>query len=253
MLRPLIAALTALHFVASAAVAADRHISIEDLYAAFQAGDLETVMAFKAKDEGTDFVFYGRSTATLLHSAAIYNQPRIAAALMDDGLPVNIRTKRKLATPLAVAGYFCALETGLLFLARGAEVNAVNKDGFTALIAAVWGDCPELIGPLLDHGADPMIAARGRSLPEDERGFRAVDFARKHNPALLETRAGKRLVAQTEAGEGCDGARAIESDTTLEKLAARVLGDADKWRAIAKANNLGSDGYRLGDCLKLPA
>ncbi|MYG28119.1 MAG: ankyrin repeat domain-containing protein [Boseongicola sp. SB0677_bin_26] len=254
MFKTLTTAFIALHVVSSAAHSTDRQITLEELYEAFGTGNLETVMAFKAKDLGTDFVFYGPRGATLLHSAAQSDQPEIATALIADGLPVDIRTKSKAATPLMIAASHCGTRTGIALLDAGAEVNAIHKStGGTALIFAAWDNCPEMVSLLLDAGADPMIAARGRKVPNDERGLMAVDFARKHNPALLETRAGKRLVARTEAGEGCDGARVEAGDTTLEILAERVLGEAKRWRNIAKLNGLGpGKGYRLGDCLKLP-
>ena len=98
-----------------------------------------------------------------------------------------------------------------------------------------------------------MPAARGRKVPKEERGFRALDFARKHNPELMASPAGKRLERLTEAGEGCDGATAEAGDTNLEVFSERIFGDAKRWRSIAKLNGLGPDkGYRLGDCLKLP-
>ncbi|MYH59713.1 MAG: ankyrin repeat domain-containing protein [Boseongicola sp. SB0675_bin_26] len=257
MLKTLTAAAIALHVAASAATAADRHISLKALYAAFAAGDLETVMAFKAKDLGTDFIFFGPYGMSLVHSAAQHNQPAIAAALIDDGLPVDIRTKPpegQRGTPIMVSAGFCSLQAGLFFLDAGAEVNAVHGTGSTALIFAARNDCPEMVSLLLDHDADPMIAARGRKLPKDERGFRAVDFARKYSPELLETRAGKRLVALTEAGEGCDGGTVERGDSHLGLFAERILGDAERWREIAKLNGIGPDSpARYGDCLKLPA
>ena len=255
MIKSFATALLALHAAAGSALAADRHISLKNLYDAFGAGDLETVMAFKAKDLGTDFVFYGLDGATLLHSAAVNDQPEIAAALIADGLPVDIRSKSGAATPLMIAGSACSPRAGKVFLDAGAEVNAVHiSTGGTALVLAAWDNyCPQMVDLLLDAGADPRPAARGRKVPKDERGFRALDFARKHNPELLASPAGKRLERLTEAGEGCDGARAEAGDTNLELFAERILGDAKRWRAIAKLNGLGPDkSYRLGDCLKLP-
>jgi hypothetical protein len=93
----------------------------------------------------------------------------------------------------------------------------------------------------------------GRGVPKEERGFRALDFARKHNPELMASPAGKRLERLTEAGEGCDGATVEAGDVKLSILAERILGDAELWRKIAKLNGLGPEkGYRQGDCLKLP-
>ena len=255
MIKLLATALLALHAAAGFALAEDRHISLKDLYAAFETGDLETVMAFKAKDLGTDFVFYGLDGATLLHSAAVNDQPEIAEALMADGLPVDLRSKSGAATPLMIAGSACSPRAGKVFLDAGAEVNAVHiSTGGTALVLAAWrNNCPQMVDLLLDAGADPMPAARGRKVPEDERGFRALDFARKHNPELMASPAGKRLERLTEAGKGCDGGTVEPGDTHLGIFAERILGDAELWRKIAKLNGIGPEKpVRYGDCLALP-
>lgn len=255
MIKLLATALLALHAAAGSALAADRHISLKELYDAFGNGDLETVMAFKAKDLGTDFVFYGPRGATLLHSAAQNDQPEIAAALMADGLPVDIRTKSGAATPLMIAASHCSPRAGIVFLDAGAEVNAVHKGtGGTSLVLAAWDNyCPQMVDILLEAGADPIPAARGSKVPKDERGFRALDFARKHNPELMASPAGKRLERLTEAGEGCDGGTVEPGDKDLGIFAERILGDAEQWRKIAKLNGIGPEKpVRYGDCLALP-
>ena len=166
---------------------------------------------------------------------------------------VDIRPKSGAATPLMIAAAYCGDRAGKVFLDAGAEVNAVhNSVGGTALVRAVWENCPQMVDLLLDVGADPMPAAKGRKVPEEERGFRALDFARKHNPELLPSPAGRRLERLTEAGKGCDGAPVEAGDFKHSILAERVLGDPSRWKEIAEVTDLGAKGYRKGDRLALP-
>lgn len=244
-------------FCAAAALATDaRSVSMKAMYEAMEVGDIETVMRFESWAQGDgDFIFYGRHGFSLLHIAAEHGQPEIAARMLLEGLDVDLRQDVNWGgnTPLMVAADTGNAATARVLLKAGAEVNTVNRHGGTALIFAAIRNTPEMVDLLLDAGADPMPAARGRNVPRDERGFRALDFARKHNPELMASPAGQRLERLTEAGEGCDGATVEAGDTQLTIFAERILGDAKRWRDIAKLNGLGeAKRYRLGDCLKLP-
>jgi hypothetical protein len=59
------------------------------------------------------------------------------------------------------------------FLAKGAEVNAVDRNGATALIWAVAGRSPDLVTLLIDHGADVNM--------RDLEGLSALDLAKRKN------------------------------------------------------------------------
>ena len=244
-------------FCAAAAPAEEtRPVSIKAMYEAMEANDVATVMRFKALDEGTDFVFYGRGDHSLVHIAAKHDRPDILNALLaTPQLHANLRkiTMGKRRTPLMVAAYRGSTAAARTLLAAGAEVNAVGRSGGTALIFAAVNGAPETVALLLDAGADPMPAARGRGVPKEMRGFRALDFARKHHPDLMASEAGRRLERLTEAGEGCDGGTVEPGDTDLGIFAERILGEARQWRKVAKLNGIGPETpVRHGDCLALP-
>ena len=71
-------------------------------------------------------------------------------------------------------------------LDAGADVNAKDEDGMTALMYSVWGDTPnvEVIGALLDAGAEIGM--------KDHEGKRAIDYAQV-NERIKGTDTLKRL------------------------------------------------------------
>jgi ankyrin repeat protein len=70
-------------------------------------------------------------------------------------------------------------------LKNGADVNAKDKDGMTALaLAAANNPNPEIVSLLLENGADAHIKI--------ENGLRAIDFA-ENNDKLKNTEALKQL------------------------------------------------------------
>lgn len=103
---------------------------------------------------------------TILHAAAVGNDPETVRVLVDAGLDVNA-TDFQGFTPLIDATSNVNLAAARLLLARGADVNAVSGDGafqkvkagtlaqgrFTPLIMAAAFGSTELIQTLLDAGA----------------------------------------------------------------------------------------------------
>ena len=59
-----------------------------------------------------------------------------------------------------------------LLLKYGANINAVNTDGDTALIYAVFAKRTDNVKTLLQHGADPEI--------KNEEQMTALSYAKQH-------------------------------------------------------------------------
>jgi ankyrin repeat protein len=79
--------------------------------------------------------------------------------LLDRGAPVDARSTNAMANTAlhaALAGRHPAVAA--LLLARGADVNARQRGGFTALQAAAQHGDAELATLLLQGGADPSLA-----------------------------------------------------------------------------------------------
>jgi ankyrin repeat protein len=74
-------------------------------------------------------------------------------------------------TPLSVAAYKGFLEATRFLLDRGANINAVDKDGDTILNAAIIHEKVDVVEELLKRGADPAIRS--------QRNENAADVARK--------------------------------------------------------------------------
>lgn len=82
-------------------------------------------------------------------------------SLLEQGAEVNARDAYG-ATALMVAAHSGKLEMVNLLLAAGAEVDAKDELGWTALIKACYNDVedrgyPEIVSHLIEAGADPNI------------------------------------------------------------------------------------------------
>ncbi len=83
----------------------------------------------------------------------------VAAASLQRPAPIEPqRTEADGTTPLHWAG---ALNATRVLLEAGASVNDILTDGTSALVLAVASTHHELAVFLLDHGADPNVAAQG--------------------------------------------------------------------------------------------
>src|SRR5437016_8113176 len=71
----------------------------------------------------------------LIESIAL-NEPEVTERLVLSGANPNL-SDGKHDSPLTVAAWYCRLETVPLLLAHGAEVNAVDVDGYSALMNSV--------------------------------------------------------------------------------------------------------------------
>jgi ankyrin repeat protein len=110
---------------------------------------------------------------TPLHLAAFFRHPLTARLLVDRGALVDVvaRNDQLRVTPLQSAAAAREEETAALLLERGADPNARQLGGFTALHAAAQNGDGPLAELLLAHGADRGLAA--------DDGRTAADFARE--------------------------------------------------------------------------
>jgi hypothetical protein len=102
-----------------------------------------------------------------LQDAAYKGDIRTMSKLIDDGADINESSSAGPA--LHYACYTCQLEAVKLLLGRGANVNAIGFNNWTAVHAAAWGGCNDVIRILIDKGAgiDPV----------DDRGYSPLAWA----------------------------------------------------------------------------
>ncbi len=68
-----------------------------------------------------------------LHCAVLWNQPKIAEILLDNGADIEIRDPDRRTTPLRYAIVYCKKEMITLLLSRGANSGPIVQNGTTAL------------------------------------------------------------------------------------------------------------------------
>jgi ankyrin repeat protein len=149
------------------------------------AGELDRLRELIAGDPGAT----ERRTPdgwTPLHGAAFFAQPEAVRLLLNAGADVHAVSRNAMANqPLhaALAGRL-PLGAVALLLDRGADVNARQHGGYTALHAAAQHGDREMAELLLARGADPSIATDdGRTAADLARGGGHDELA-----ALLQAR-----------------------------------------------------------------
>ena len=127
-------------------------------------------------------------STTLLHIAAVGNQPRLVTALLDNGAEINALNSSG-ETPLvetaerinANEDAFTDTRTATLLLARGAEVNHQDNSGDTALMHASNYGLTGVVRLLLIKGAN--IRAKNK------RGETALKIAEENDGANINNHA----------------------------------------------------------------
>ena len=148
-----------------------------DLYAACMAGAKDTVLEMIAGNPELAGA-YSSDGWTPLHLACFFGQPQIAEALIARGAGVNARSRNPMQNmPLHAAAAGRNRDAVRLLLEHGADVNARQHGGWTALHAASQNGDVEMVRLLLGGGADIDLRADNQQNAMDlamTKGHQAV-------------------------------------------------------------------------------
>jgi ankyrin repeat protein len=125
-----------------------------DIFEASAVGDVLRLEDILTADPGAVHAFSGDGW-TALHLAAAFGTPQAVDMLMQHGAQVDVvSTNPQRNQPLhAVVSLGRDPETVRLLLAHGADPNAVQAGGFTALFSAAAANRPDLCEMLVQAGA----------------------------------------------------------------------------------------------------
>jgi ankyrin repeat protein len=106
-------------------------------------------------DDGIDIDILSNSGDTPLHSAVRCDSKEIVLLLLNRGAKVNIKYSISQTSPLHLAAQKKSITK--LLIQHGAEIDAQNKDGETALSLASTNSAIVVMKLLLKHGANPNV------------------------------------------------------------------------------------------------
>lgn len=146
----------------------------DETWQAVRAGDLPALQELVEKDPVV-LAFQDSQGRSLLHGAAACGHKEMARWLIERGSPVNAVTV-EMTTPLMQASLAGQLEVARLLIAKGADIEARNRYGRTALILVgrERGDV-EMAKLLLDAGAGINAADRSGDTALDLAAWRGFD------------------------------------------------------------------------------
>ena len=131
----------------------------EDVHAAAKSGDTDEVAALLSMDNRLTRTFDADGWSPL-HLAAHYGHPDIVTLLLHNNAPVDLRSTNQMANTslhAALAGRRAA-DVAKILLDAGADVNATQHGGWTALHAAAAHGDRRLVELLLSRGANAAAA-----------------------------------------------------------------------------------------------
>lgn len=107
-------------------------------------------------DHGADPNLGGGEWTCPLIAAAGNREEEITKILLEKGADVNVYGGKWHSTPFMLAAAWLSLDPVQLILKAGADINAFDNDGDTALILAARSGDSEIVKFLLENGADVM-------------------------------------------------------------------------------------------------
>jgi uncharacterized protein len=150
-----------------------------DVFAACMAGALERAVELIGREPALVRA-YSHDGWTPLHLACFFGHPSLAEALIAQGAEVSARSRNAMQNaPLHAAAGGRTQDAVRVLLEHGAEVNARQEGGWTALHAASQNGDVEIVRLLIAGGADVQIRAANQQ--------NALDLAlTKGHPAVVE-------------------------------------------------------------------
>jgi uncharacterized protein len=128
-----------------------------DVFEAAAIGDVERLRSLLAADPALAGA-WSEDGFTALHFAAFFGHPDAAKLLVERGADLEARSTNTQfaldAAPLHSASAAGQLEVCEVLLDAGADVNAVQHGGYTALLDAAANGNSELVALLIERGAD---------------------------------------------------------------------------------------------------
>lgn len=109
--------------------------------------------------------------------AALLGQDRCVDLLLDAGADINAQDEVGRSALMEACIAF-KRDTINKLLDRNADVNLFDNNGCTALMRAAYGGYPSLVEKLIVYGADKDMT--------DKQGHTALDYVREHCRAQLE-------------------------------------------------------------------